>query len=285
VIRPEGGYAFRLYHLTWQLKVFIEVGVFTLHRAIGMKKNKKVSLSKKPFLVLSRRAIAGWIGVIFLLCAWMFVVGVLVGRGTAPLGFKVDGIHSKLEITGRNLQDRPEGPAAGESDLARDKSKLDFYEALPEDREDTKIEEKKSGRVVSKKVEPAPAKKPLETTPKKSTKKSAPEKQSGKTAKPAKKESTKKKTKQTIAAKKPSAVSGKGYTVQVAAFKNEKDANNMVKKLNASGYDAYRTLTKIKGKGIWFRVRVGKYRSRAEARSTENKLKKSGMKPMIVKME
>ena len=250
-----------------------------------MKKNKKVSISKKPFLVLSRRAIAGWLGVIFLLCAWMFVVGVLVGRGTAPLGFKVDGVQSKLEIAGRSLQDMPEGAAAGESDLAKDKSKLDFYEALPEDREDTKIEEKKSDRVVSKKVEPAPAKKPLEKTRKESAKKSAPEKQSGKTAKPAKKESTKKKTKQTTVAKKPSVTSGKGYTLQVAAFKNEKDANNLVKKLKGKGYDAYRTLTKIEGKGIWFRVRVGKYRSRTEARATENKLKKSGMKPIVVKME
>ena len=250
-----------------------------------MKKNKKVSISKKPFLVLSRRAIAGWLGVIFLLSAWMFVVGVLVGRGTAPLGFKIDGIQSKLEITGRNLQDRPEGPVAGGSDLAKDKSKLDFYEALPEDREDTKIEEKKPGRVVSKKVEPTPAKKPVKATGGKTAKKSAPEKQSNKTAKPAKKESTKKKTKQTIAAKKPSVPSGKGYTVQVAAFKNQKDADNLVKKLKGSGYHAYRTLTKIEGKGIWFRVRVGKYKNRPEAKSTMSKLKKSGLKPIVVKME
>ena len=250
-----------------------------------MKKNKKVSLSKKPFLVLSRRAIAGWLGVIFLLCAWMFVVGVLVGRGTAPLGFKIDGVQSKLEIAGRTLQDRPEGPAPGESDLAKDKSKLDFYEALPEDREDTRIEEKKSDRVVSKKVEPAPAKKPVKTTAKKPDKKSAPEKQSGKTATPGKKESTKKKTKQSIAAKKSPVPSGKGYTVQVAAFKKEKDADNLVKKLKGRGYDAYRTLTKIEGRGIWFRVRVGKYKNRSEAQWAANKLKKSGMRPMVVKME
>ena len=250
-----------------------------------MKKNKKVSLSRKPFLVLTRRAIAGWIGVIFLLCAWMFVVGVLVGRGTAPLGFKINGVHSKLKITGPILQDRPDGPATGGSDLAKDKSKLDFYEALPEDREDTKIEKKKPDRVVSKKVEPAPAKKPVEKTAAKAAKKSVPEKQSAKTGKPAKKESTKKKTRQTIAAKNPSAVSGIGYTVQVAAFKKEKDANNLVKKLKGSGYDAYRTLTKIEGKGIWFRVRVGKFKNRSEARSTVGKLKKSGMKPIVVKME
>ncbi len=64
-----------------------------------MKKNKKVSLSKKPFLVLSRRAIAGWLGVIFILCAWMFIIGVLVGRGTAPVKFDIDGLQTKLEIS------------------------------------------------------------------------------------------------------------------------------------------------------------------------------------------
>ena len=250
-----------------------------------MKKNKKVSLSKKPFLVLSRRAIAGWIGVIFLLCAWMFVVGVLVGRGTAPLGFKVDGIHSKLEIAGRNLHDRPEGRAAGESDLAKDKSKLDFYEALPEDREDIEIDEKESDRVVSKKVEPPPAQKPPENTGKKSATMSTAEKQSGQKTKPPKKESTKKKTKQLMASKSQVKPTGKQYTVQVAAFKKKADADVLVKKLKGQGYDAYRTLTKIEGKGIWFRVRVGKYRSRAEARSTVSKLKKSGMKPIVVKME
>ena len=135
---------------------------------MGMKKNKKVSLSKKPFLVLSRRAIAGWIGVIFLLCAWMFVVGVLVGRGIVPVGFKAGGVDSRFEITSRNLESKPEGPASGESDLEKDNSKFDFYEALPEDREDIEMAEKESDRVVSKKVEPPPAKKPPENTGKES---------------------------------------------------------------------------------------------------------------------
>jgi cell division septation protein DedD len=250
-----------------------------------MKKNKKVSLSKKPFLVLSRRAIAGWVGVIFILCAWMFVVGVLVGRGTAPVGFKIDGLQSQLEIAGRNLQIRPKDPAPGESDLAKDKSKLDFYEALPEDREDTKIDEKKSSRVISKKVEPVPVKKPLETTGEKTTPKSAPENQGGETAKPLKKESTKKKTRQSIASKSRPVPSGKGYTIQVAAFKNEKDANGLVETLRAKGYDAYRTITKIEGKGIWFRVRVGRYQSRAEARKMQQKLKKAGKKTIIVEKQ
>ncbi|MGB9437954.1 MAG: hypothetical protein WCB15_08435, partial [Desulfobacterales bacterium] len=62
-----------------------------------MKKNKKVSLPQKPFLVLSRRAMAGWACFIFCVCAWMFVIGVLVGRGTAPVSFDIAGIQKKLE--------------------------------------------------------------------------------------------------------------------------------------------------------------------------------------------
>jgi cell division septation protein DedD len=250
-----------------------------------MKKNKKVSLSKKPFLVLSRRAIAGWLGVIFLLCAWMFVVGVLVGRGTAPVGFKIDGLQSKLEIAGKDLKNRQTGQAHSKPDLAEDKSKLDFYEALPADREDTKIDKKKSSRVISKKVEPVPVTKPPETSPDKTTKKIAPATQSVKKAKPAKKESTKKKTKQSIASKGQPIPTGKGYTVQVAAFKTEKDANRLVEKLKSDGYAAYRTITKIEGKGIWFRVRVGKYKSRAEALKLQQRLKKAGKETMIVKLE
>jgi len=250
-----------------------------------MKKNKKVSRSKKPFLVLSRRAIAGWLGVIFLLCAWMFVVGVLVGRGTAPVGFKIDGLQSKLEIAGKDLKNIQSGQAPGKPDLTEDKSKLDFYEALPADREDTKIDQKKSSQVISKKIESAPVTKPPGTTGEKAAQKSALKKESGKKAAPAKKESTKKKTKQSTASKSQTIPSDKGYTVQVAAFKTEKDANRMVEKLKRDGYAAYRTITKIEGKGIWFRVRVGKYQSRAETRSTKDKLTKSGLKPIIVQVE
>jgi len=250
-----------------------------------MKKNKKVSLSKKPFLVLSRRAIAGWLGVIFLLCAWMFVVGVLVGRGTAPIGFKIDGLQSQLEIAGKDLKNRQSGQTPGKPDLTEDKSKLDFYEALPTDREDTKIDQKKSSQVISKIIKPAPVTKPPGTTGEKAAQKSALKKESGKKAAPAKKESTKKKTKQSIASKSQTIPSGKGYTVQVAAFKTEKDANRMVEKLKRDGYAAYRTITKIEGKGIWFRVRVGKYQSRAEAVKLRQKLKKAGKETMIVKLE
>ena len=87
-----------------------------------MKKNKKVSLSKKPFLVLSRRAIAGWLGVIFILCAWMFVIGILVGRGTAPVKFKIDGLQTKLEVPNQKSDPKQKGQPRGESEIEDDKT-------------------------------------------------------------------------------------------------------------------------------------------------------------------
>jgi cell division septation protein DedD len=245
-----------------------------------MKKNKKVSLSKKPFLVLSRRAIAGWLGVIFLLCAWMFVVGILVGRGTAPVKFKIDGLESKLEIPGQKDGREPEGQDQGELGLAEDKTRFDFYEALPEDRQDTTIDEKKPAPNISKKVEPSPPQNPPPTY----GEKTPPENKLKKQADPKAGFKKKQPAKQPVAAKSEVEPSGKIYTVQVAAVKVAKDADRLVAQLKKKGYPAFRTISKVKDKGIWFRVRVGKYKSRAEASSTLKKLNKSDprLKPIVV---
>ncbi len=250
-----------------------------------MKKNKKVSLSKKPFLVLSRRAIAGWLAVIFILCAWMFVIGVLVGRGTAPLKFDIDGLQSKLEISGQDLLETPKGPAGAEPDMVKDKSKLDFYEALPEDREDTKIAEKKSDREVNPEVEQPPAKKLTKTIEEKAAKKSAPEKEAGEKSGSAINQPAKPSPTQPLASKSEAKPSGKVYTIQVSAVKVAADADRLVAQLNQKGYPAYRTISKVEGKGIWFRVRVGKYKSRADARAMVQRLKKAGMETMTVEVE
>jgi len=243
-----------------------------------MKKNKKVSLSKKPFVVLSRKSIAGWLGVIFILSAWMFVLGLLVGRGTAPIEFKVDGLQTKLEVSRQDFKSKQKGRAHSGSEIVKDKTKLDFYEALPEDRDDTKIDEKKSTRVIGKKVEPLPTKKPPPTAGIKTTQKSTPQKQTDQVIGPKKKPPAK----QPVAAKSEAQPTAKVYTVQVAALKAAKDADRLVAQLKQKGYPAYRVISKVQGKGIWFRVRVGKYKSKADALAVKQKLGKAGMKPIVV---
>ena len=75
---------------------------------------------------------------------------------------------------------------------------------------------------------------------------------------------------------------GPVYTIQAASVRDSKDADRLVQKLRKSGYPAYRVIGKPAGKGIWFRVRIGEYQSKSEALSMMNKLKKDGMKPILV---
>jgi len=66
--------------------------------------------------------------------------------------------------------------------------------------------------------------------------------------------------------------SGKGWTVQVNAFPDERSAKTWVDRLKNKGYNAYVVEVNIKGK-IWYRVRVGQYNSREEAKKVEEALK------------
>jgi cell division protein FtsN len=245
------------------------------------KKNKKISLAQKPFLVLSRKAIAGWLAVLFIVCAWMFAVGVLVGRGTSPVKFDISELQRKLEIARGYIKEKEQGRPLEEPESIKDKTDLDFYEALRDGRDDAKITD----------MAPAPVEKKVESPP------------DDRPPKP-KKESLKKKT---ISPKKdqveiysatgapakpaePSKIDSKGdakpgdkpYTIQVAAFKAAGDADKLVAELKQKGFSAYRAIGKVPGQGIWYRVRVGDYSTRAEAGDTFSKLQKAGIRPMVV---
>ena len=53
-------------------------------------------------------------------------------------------------------------------------------------------------------------------------------------------------------------------------------------KLKKRGYPAYLLTSQIEGKGTWHRVRIGSYASKAEAAPILTKLRKSGIKPILV---
>jgi cell division protein FtsN len=241
-----------------------------------MKKNKKVTKSDKPFLVLSRRALIGWACFILFVCAWMFVVGVLVGRDTAPIKFDIAGIQKKLEAAKEDLVKKERSRIEGTSAATKDKTKLDFYEALRDDREDTQLDKKKLSPSISKKAEPLPAKKPPRSIDNKADNKNIAKKP------PPKQKSTKPPQKSSSALKSKNRPSVKTYTVQAASVKSARDADRLVAELKKTGFKAYRAIGKVPGKGIWYRVRVGDYQSKASARRTLNKLKKAGLKPIVI---
>jgi cell division protein FtsN len=255
------------------------------------KKNKRKEPEfKKPFIVLSRRKIAGWVGLIFFVCAWMFILGILVGRGTAPVKFDITALEKKLEASQQGAGgDQGKAPAQKKPVTVKDKTGLEFYEALKENKVDPDVPALQKPEADKGKIE-APAEKSVPREPKKkTTPKAEPSESASKKAEPQKpepdastqiKKPARKKGKVAAVVRTKSA--GPVYTIQAASVKNAKDADRLVEKLQKGGYPAYRAIGKIPGKGIWFRVRIGEYRSKSEARNVMNKLKKDGMKPILV---
>ena len=203
---------------------------------------------------------------IFFLCAWMFVLGVLVGRGTAPVKFNLAALGKKMAGPQKAASVK-QGKIAPQKDAAtvKDKTKLDFYEALKEDKEDTKVSVRPKPKAAERKFE-----KPVE-------KAAAPVK-TAKQSKPPEKAPSKVK----VAAVAKTSTASPTYTIQAASVRNAKDADRMIQKLKKRGYPAYRAIGKVPGKGVWFRVRIGTYKSKSEARPTLDKLKKDGLKPILV---
>ena len=62
------------------------------------------------------------------------------------------------------------------------------------------------------------------------------------------------------------------FTIQVAAIRDETRARELESRLNRKGYSAYTIKTELQDKGIWFRVRVGRFATREEALSTAKKI-------------
>ena len=241
-----------------------------------MKKNKKVTLPKKPPLVLSRRAVIGWGCFLIFVCAWMFFIGVLVGRGTAPIEFDIAAIQKKLGASTEDLKKKEQLRTQGKPGIAKDKTKLDFYEALTENRQDTPISKKKPSASIGKKIKSAPEKKPLENKKGKTGQRAS---KKADTPKPA---SAKPSRTTPIASKSKTRPAIKTYTIQAASVKDARDADRLVAALKKKGFQAYRAIGKVPGKGIWYRVRIGEYTSRTSARHTLNRLKKIGLKPLVV---
>jgi len=168
-----------------------------------------------------------WFSVIFFVAAWMFFLGILVGRGTAPVKFDIGKFQKKLAALKAADIDKKLTRFKIDSDFDKHKADLDFYEAL-----------KKGGDNIRP---------------------------------PASVFKSKKRSDLTF-----------NFTIQVASFKDQKDADRLVKKLKKRKYQAYSAIGAIPGKGIWYRVRVGYFKTRADATQILTRLKKERRKAFLI---
>lgn len=240
---------------------------------------------------------------IFIVAAWMFFLGILVGRGTSPVTFDTGDFQARLETIADNFASQQKTP---------EKIELKFYDVL--DRPDTEpvlLSNKESRKSmtgsknkadISRKTKDIKAKEPPPA-------RSIPEKEPPKNALPLKlslKKQTRKKASVQVVKKESrslekKAVQGSGlkkepnataenipskkkYTVQIAAFQDFKDAVSHMAALEKKGVSSYRVKAMKDGK-IWYRVRAGAFETFEAAAAFKKKLEHAKIKALIIKYE
>ena len=215
------------------------------------KDKKKLSLQfvpKEPLV---------WIFLIIFVSAWMFVLGVFVGRNTVPVKFDIEKLQKELVALKEAVIKKEQKLFKIDSDGIGNKTDFGFYEALKETKKYNNSDSDISGRQETKDL-------------------------SQDTALKVKKNLVSNNAKASKVKKKVKKETNKILTIQVASFKDSKDADELVAKLGKKGYPAYRTSSNIPDRGIWHRVRTGYFEDKTEAGSTLNKLKKEKYSPILV---
>lgn len=255
----------------------------TSRKKTGERRKKKNKRSDQ--FVFSRRAILLW-GMSFMVVAiWIFVLGVLAGRGLI--------FHSQTfkNIEKRIGEFRSNNPPAvtvepDQEEGAASEPKLTFYKSLstgriqddlksikkPESASLPSEQKKKTTATVSSGPESLPEKTPLR---KKEIESSA--RPVAKREKPA----VQSLPQGTSLAQPPARVEGENYTVQVAALKNLERAEKLVASLKRQGYPAYFYHVRDESRQ-YFRVRVGRYKTRREAQSALVRLRRIGHEGIFI---
>lgn len=261
------------------------------------------------------------LGLIFLL-GWIFILGILVGRGFLPKGVKT---LSELRVPITKFQDMVSGKTPSHVDLLKDSEKdpkFTFYDELSRKKEEvakkndqspdknivqprTEIKhtkptsEEKVSPVIKEKSETILPKMPQKMT--REAESTAPDKTIVEKSRPSK-ETTLTKKDQSITArqldkKTPIKKPDKGliaqprkqetnylYALQIASLKSEIKAADMVNRLENLGYPSYFYKSYIEGK-LYYRVRCGPFKTEKEANDFKKLLlKRENIKSFISKI-
>ncbi len=205
----------------------------------------------------------------FFVCAWMFLLGLLVGRGTVPVRFNIRTLELELRELKEEAKQKEKEKVKDITENLSDKSNLSFPDALKDTRYDVKLQTEET--VSEKKVQDIlPEQAVLITKKEEETEKreASPISQPSLPNNPSEEiESTKK------------------VSIQIASFRKQDDADRMAAQLKERGYAAYRSSSAIPGSGIWHRVRIGIFNRRIDAKSIMEKLKKENLIGMFVSLE
>lgn len=225
---------------------------------------------------------------------WMFFLGIMVGRGNSPVTFDIQNFQDRLQTIASEFGHKNDGPK---------KIELKFYDSLeqhsteegsvakqtseiiPEKESDSNRREVQAKTSLKKqtynpninvvKAKPTEVKKQLlKPTPIKEK----PVKTDSVKAEPVKTEPVKPKPEEIKQSE-----SGR-YTIQIAAYKEFKDAVAQMSILEKKGFSSYQQKA-LKNGIAWYRVRIGSFNTYDDAKKFKVRLDKAKINSMIIKKE
>ncbi|MCP4350499.1 MAG: SPOR domain-containing protein [Desulfobacterales bacterium] len=222
---------------------------------------------------------------LFFFSAFMFFLGVIVGRGTSPVKFfDSENLRTELAALKKAAVEEEIEQIKIESNELNNKPDLGFYEGLKKNRVISNVQMHVSKHAEKEVPEKLPVKKKREGIQRKAET-FQPVWEPG----PVRNGEHQRKAEISQPVQKPNngntgqrPETRKKITIQVASFRNPQDADRMVKRLTARGYAAYKSTGDVPGDGTWHRVRIGSFNKRIEARSTMDKLKKDNLIAILV---
>ncbi len=193
------------------------------------QKSRPPKKGRKDHFEFSRTSVLFWCLGMFFLLAWIFVLGILVGRGVFPEGIEgLTELKSQI-VTLQRMLTREEPPALERVKKRVKQSdrepKFAFYDELGARKEEVPKKQNHLGG----------------TTP------------------AARKKKGKKQDKQIKAP-----MTGGSYALQLASLESEAKAIRMIARLTNQGFPVYSYKVRVKGK-VFYRVRCGTFKTRKEA--------------------
>jgi cell division septation protein DedD len=250
-----------------------------------MTKKTDPSKKNKYQIELSSMSLVFWVVCIVFFMGWIFVLGVLVGRGFLPgANTAIADLKSQVvklqEMVARNKRADQKPQAKEDID-----TKLGFYDKLESKKEDKR---KPFGELPPEVAKSEKAVRPPEATLAEVKADIAKKESSVKKPHAAKNAGADKKGKDAVPEPVKLADKASGsirYAIQIAALDEKTRAQEMVRELTERGVEAYLQEAVVKGK-TFYRVRCGKFLTKEEAGNYGQKLpKEAGSGWRIVNIE
>jgi cell division protein FtsN len=224
-----------------------------------------------------------WIGLLCFSSFWMFFLGLLVGRGYAPIEFDTTLLQKELAGISEKWRNQEKKDLEQYADHLDTKADLEFYEEL-------KTVEPQNPEPMEEAAPEGPEILPVKKSLAKATKAQisldpeVPTKPSDETGDPEETAGPVKSVKPvTVQEERPEDLKFH-WTVQVSSVKDPAAAERMVAALKGQGYSAYSVKAETPGVGIFYRVRVGPFKDKNMADLQMSELKRTGYDAFLISM-